>query len=148
MAKEQAAPAATLTLKRTFAAPRERVFRAWTDPKELARWFHPTPDHSTIVPELEFKVGGRYRLEIHHKGGNVHRLTGTYREIKPPEKVVFTWRWEQDPTSHESLVTVEFLDLGKSTEIALTHEQLPNVEERDKHSQGWNGCFEQLAKYL
>jgi uncharacterized protein YndB with AHSA1/START domain len=124
------------------------VFRAWTDPVALARWFHVSDEYSTLVPELDLRVGGKYRVEMHHKGGNVHKLFGTYREIKPPEKVAFTWSWENDPNRGESLVTVEFLDLGASTEIKLTHELLPNAEERGKHEHGWTGCLEQLAKYL
>jgi len=148
MAKEQLSPETTLKLRRTFQAPRERVFRAWTDAKELALWFGPSADYSAKVPELDLKVGGKYKLEMHHAGGNVHTVGGTYREIKPPEKIVFTWCWEQDPTAHESLVTIEFRDLGPSTEILLTHEQLPSVEEREKHGHGWNGCLDSLAKYL
>ena len=80
------------------------------------------------------------------KDGNIHRVSGTYLEIKPPEKVVFSWICE--PNVPDSIVTVEFRDLGQSTEIILTHERLPSVEERDKHSQGWNGCLDSLAKYL
>jgi|ERR1017187_8012189 uncharacterized protein YndB with AHSA1/START domain len=148
MAKEQMTTQPALQLKRTFQAPRDRVFRAWTDPKELALWFRASPDYSTRVPVLDFRVGGKYCLELRHKDGNVHRLAGTYREIKPPEKIVFTWRWEQDPNAYDSLVTVEFRDLGQSTEIALHHEQFPNVEECEKHNQGWNGCFDQFVKYL
>jgi uncharacterized protein YndB with AHSA1/START domain len=148
MAKEQMSTQPALQMKRTFQAPRDRVFRAWTDPKELALWFHVSRDYSTLVPELDLRVGGKYRLEMRHKGGNVHKLTGTYREIKPPEKIVFTWRWEADPSAHDSLVTVEFRDLGPSTEILLSHELLPSAEEREKHGHGWDGCFEQLAKYL
>lgn len=148
MAKEQMSTQPALQIKRTFQAPRDRVFRAWTDPKELALWFHVSADYSTLVPELDLRVGGKYRLEMHHKGGNVHKVVGLYREIKPPERIVFTWRWEADSTAHDSLVTVEFRDLGKSTEIALTHEQLPSAEEREKHGHGWNGCLEELAKYL
>jgi uncharacterized protein YndB with AHSA1/START domain len=148
MAKEQTSPTTALTLKRTFAAPREKVFRAWTDAKELARWFSPSTDYSTRVPELDLKVGGKYSVEMHHKGGNVHRLSGTYQEITPPERIVFTWSWEQGPGAQVTLVTVEFRDLGQSTEISLTHEQLPSLEERDKHSHGWNGCLGQLDKYL
>ena len=148
MAKEQLSPETTLKVRRTFPAPRARVFRAWTDPKELALWFAPSVEYSTKVPELDLKVGGKYRVEMHHKGGNINRVGGTYREINPPEKLVFTWRWENDPTAHESLVTVEFLDLGTSTEVLLTHVQLPNVEQREKHAQGWNGCLEQLGRYV
>ena len=148
MAKAQAAPETTLQLKRQFAAPRARVFRAWTDAKDLANWFAPSPDHSTVVTELDLRVGGKYRIEIRHKSGNVHTVTGAYREIAPPERVVYTWRWEADPTAHESLVTVEFEDLGPATEVTITHEQLPNAEERDKHNHGWVGCTDKLSKYL
>jgi uncharacterized protein YndB with AHSA1/START domain len=148
MAKEQMSAPPALQMKRTFQAPRERVFRAWTDPEELARWFGPSEDYHALVPTLELRVGGKYSLEIHHKGGNVHRVSGTYREIKPPEKIAFTWRWENDPTASESMVTLEFRDLGISTEILLTHEQLPNAEQRERHEQGWIGNMNQLGNYL
>ena len=148
MAKEQLSPETTLKVRRIFQAPRERVFRAWTDPLELGRWFAPCDEYSTLVPVLELQVGGKYCVEMHHQDGNVHRVSGTYREIKPPEKIVFTWLREQDPGREESLVTIEFLDLGPSTEIQLRHEQLPNAEQRDKHEHGWNGCIDLLANYL
>jgi uncharacterized protein YndB with AHSA1/START domain len=148
MVKEQITILPAVQLKRTFQAPREKVFSAWTDARQLARWFAPSPEYSTVVPELDLRVGGKYRIEIHHQGGNVHKLMGTYREIAPPEKVVFTWRWEDGPGANESLVTILFRDLGPSTEILLTHELLPSAEERGKHEHGWNGCLDQLAGYL
>ncbi len=148
MAKEQLSPETTLKLRRTFQASRERVFRAWTDPVELSRWFAPSEEYSTAVPVLDLQVGGKYTVEMHHSGGNVHRVSGTYREIKPPEKIVFTWHWEHDPGPDESLVTIEFLDLGPSTEILLTHDHLPNLEQRDKHEHGWEGCINSLTNYL
>jgi uncharacterized protein YndB with AHSA1/START domain len=148
MAKEQLSPETTLKVNRVFQAPRERVFRAWTDAKELAHWFAPSTDYSTRVPELDLRVGGKYKVEMHHKDGNVHTVSGSYREIRPPERIVFTWRWEGESGAHESLVTLEFLDLGPSTEILLTHEQLPSAEDRQKHEHGWNGCLAQLAAYV
>jgi len=148
MAETQTSPTTTLTLTRTFAAPRERVFRAWTDPKEMALWFAPSPDHSMVIAEYDFQVGGKYRFEVQHKSGNGRRIFGTYREIIPPEKLVFTWSWGEDAGAHVSVVTIEFRDLGKSTEITLTHEGLPSVEERDSHNQGWSGVFDQFANYL
>jgi uncharacterized protein YndB with AHSA1/START domain len=148
MAKEQMTILPAVQLKRTFQAPREKVFSAWTDARELARWFAPSAEYSTVIPELDFRVGGDYIIEMHHQGGKVHKLMGTYREIAPPKKVVFTWRWEDGPGANESLVTILFRDLGPSTEILLTHELLPSAEERGKHEHGWNGCLDQLASFL
>ena len=148
MDKAQTTANITFQMKRTFQAPRAKVFRAWTDRTELAQWFAPSAEYSTFVPELELRVGGRYRVEMHHKGGKVHGVSGTYQEIKPPEKVVFTWRWDGDAAPEHTVVTVEFQDLGNSTEVTLTHECLPNPEERGKHAHGWNGCLDQLAKFL
>lgn len=148
MAKEQLSPDTALTVRRTFQAPREKVFHAWTSAQALGQWFHPSAEYTTRVPELDLRVGGKYKVEMHHKDGNVHTVGGTYREIKPPEKIVFTWSWDRDPAAQESLVTIEFFDRGPSTEILLTHVQLPSSEEREKHTHGWNGCLEQLAGYV
>jgi uncharacterized protein YndB with AHSA1/START domain len=124
------------------------VFRAWTDAKEFALWFHPTPEHTTIITRLDVKVGGKYSLEMHHKGGDVHKLSGTYQQIKPPEKLSFTWRWADDPPGQETLVSLDFVDLGNATELVLAHGQFPDAETREKHNHGWNGCMEQLQNYL
>src|SRR5271165_4408282 len=135
MATPQSQPETALQLKRTFAAPRERVLRAWTDARQFAQWFGPSSDYKSIVTEMDLRVGGKYRLEMHHKGGNVHQLSGTYRLVKPPEKVVFTWHWQKDENEPDTLVTLEFRDLEGSTEVTLTHEHFQNSEERDKHNQ-------------
>ncbi len=148
MATPQSQPENSLQLKRTFAAPRDRVFRAWTDAREFAQWFHPSTDYKTVITRLDLRVGGKYSLEMHHKGGNIHRLSGAYEEVKPPEKLVFTWCWQQDETLMESLVTVTFKDLGGSTEVSLTHQNLLTAETREKHNQGWTGCLGQLDAYL
>lgn len=149
MATPQSQPQNSLQLRRTFAAPRERVFRAWTDAREFALWFHPTTDHTTVITKLDVKVGGKYSLEMHHKGGDVHKLSGTYQQIKPPEKLSFTWRWATDPPNQETLVSLDFLDKGNDvTEIVLLHGQFPDAETREKHNQGWNGCFDQFQNYL
>ncbi len=136
-----------LRLERTFAAPRERVFRAWTDAAELARWFAPTDGHTTKVIELEVRVGGRYRVEMHPPSGNVHTVTGTFREIRPPDRLVFTWAWEGKDMG-ETLVTLELQDRGGSTELVLTHELFPTQELRDQHNQGWDGCLSRLVKLV
>ncbi|HTP69829.1 MAG TPA: SRPBCC domain-containing protein [Dongiaceae bacterium] len=148
MATTQAQPETTLQIRRTFAAPRERVYRAWTDAKQFALWFHPTVEYTTIITQMDLRNGGAYKLEMHHKGGNVSKLEGRYKEVNPPEKLVFTWRWQHIEGSPETLVSVEFHDLGESTEILLKHSNFTTIEQRDKHNEGWTGCFVLLEKQL
>jgi len=139
----------TLRLKRIFNAPRDRVFRAWTDPKELKRWCAPTEEYTTPIAEVDLRVGGKYRIGM--KPGNqevMYVATGVYREVKPPEKLVFSWSWEGEPQSRETLVTLEFRDIGKSTELILLHEFFPDEATREKHNEGWIGCLNQLATRL
>ncbi len=79
---------------------------------------------------------------------------GEYREVNPPEKLVFTWIWEEMPLDISdwappvTLVTVEFFDCDGATEIVLTHEQFPDERMRDEHNNEWGGCIDRLAQYL
>jgi uncharacterized protein YndB with AHSA1/START domain len=137
----------TLEVRRTIAAPRERVFNAWTRAEELRRWFAPGP-LTTAVADVDLRVGGRYRVTMRGADGVEHTVTGVYQVIDPPQRLVYTWRWEGKPSAGESTVTVEFRDRGDSTEIVLRHEGLPNEKEIAEHSHGWNGCLEKLEKAL
>jgi uncharacterized protein YndB with AHSA1/START domain len=134
----------TLYLERTFAAPRQRVFRARTDPAELSRWFAPSDEHTTKVIMLDVRVGGGYRVEMHSPKGTVHTAMGSFREVQPPERLVFTWTWEGKDMG-ETLVTLEFQDRAGSTHLVLSHELFPTQELRDEHSRGWDGCLSRLA---
>ena len=138
----------TLIIKRTFDAPRVKVFEAWTKPELLKQWF--APDEAFVVPiaTLDLRLGGVYRIGMKPQDREaLHIATGVYREIKPPEKLVFTWSWEGEEPM-DTLVTVEFRDLGKVTEVMLKHEYFPDAQTRDKHSEGWTGCLELLGKML
>jgi uncharacterized protein YndB with AHSA1/START domain len=135
----------TLEIRRTLAAPRERVFSAWTRAEELRKWFAPGP-LTTAVAETDLRVGGRYRVIMRGPDGKEHTVTGVYQVIDPPKRLVFSWRWEDKPSAGESTVTVEFNERGKATEIVLRHEGLPSDKERADHEMGWNGCLEKLEK--
>ncbi len=143
----QAETQTTLRLTRTFAAPREKVFRAWTEAEALKRWFAPSDKYVTRIPVLEARPGGRYRIEMETEG-KVHTVVGTYREVKPAEKLVFTWKWETEPQHGDTLVTIEFFDHGEKTEVVLTHEKFPSEAARDEHNKGWTGCLDRLEKYV
>jgi uncharacterized protein YndB with AHSA1/START domain len=139
----------TLQIRRTFAASRGKVFQAWTTPEALEKWFAPSDEYTTKVLELDLCVGGRYRIEMRSPEGKIHCLVGAYREVKPPEKLVYTWSWEEGKKEFgETLVTVDFCDLGNATEIILTHEFFPTAGDRAEHEGGWAGCLNRLPKAL
>ncbi len=142
-------PPTTLRLARTFAAPRERVFKTWTEPEALKRWWGPH-GYETPSAVVDLKPGGTYRLGMRKlPDGQVFYLTGTYREVRPPERLVYTWRWEAEPEQGDTVVTVEFRDAGDSrTEVLLTHELFPSEKVRDDHNKGWSGCLDRLADAL
>ena len=137
----------TLEVRRTFAAPRERVFNAWTRSEELRKWFAPGP-LTTAVAEVDLRVGGRYKVTMRGPDGVEHTVVGVYRAIEPPKRLVYTWRWEDKPSAGESTVTVAFNEQGRSTEVVLRHEGLPNQKEIADHRHGWDGCLEKLEKVV
>ena len=75
-----------LSVERTIAAPPERVFDAFTQAQQLARWFGPTNEYGITVHALEARTGGRYRIEMRHSGGNVHVVAGVYEEVSRPSR--------------------------------------------------------------
>jgi uncharacterized protein YndB with AHSA1/START domain len=137
----------SLRVARTFPAPPDRIFKAWTRAEELKRWSCP-PDATVALAEVDLRVGGRFRIHMVGGTGIEHRVVGEYREIDPPHRLVYTWQWETDAHPTETLVTVEFLQRPGGTEVVLTHERFPTTESRDQHQHGWGGCLEHLGKAL
>ena len=158
MATAKQTPEFTLEIRRTFAAPREKVFAAWAEREQLEQWMcKDVSAHVVIHHEQDIRTGGRYLMEVRDAGkGEVYWGQGVYREVKPPEKIVFTWAWTKTkpggaqlhPESPETQVTVEFFARGNATEVVLTHATFATAKLRDEHNQGWNGCFDMLAKVL
>lgn len=133
-----------LRIERLYTASPERLYEAWTRPEWISRWFAPTPEHTVVVPIFEPEIGGRYRLEFHHSGGNVHIVEGVFRELTPGRRIAMTWGWVHREFPDDTLVTVELTPEGSGTRLVLTHEHLPTVEEQQHHGQGWIGCLARL----
>jgi uncharacterized protein YndB with AHSA1/START domain len=138
---------AVVRMRRTFDASRDEVFRAWTDPEEFKRWWGPGL-FTTPSAEIDLRPGGRYEVVMQPPDGGALLLTGEFREVVPPERLVYTWRWDIGvPDIQESLVTVEFLDRGDATEVVLVHEHAAGSE-LDPYQMGWESGLEKLAGLL
>ncbi len=140
--------AEALRLSRRLKAPREAVFRAFTDPGALAKWFGPEGVQVTDV-EVDLRAGGAYSMVFGETDGESHGLSGVYREISPPERLVMTWVWDHGVMAGvDTLVTIEFGAAGAETDLTLTHEKLPSRNAVDMHNQGWTSSFKCLDQSI
>jgi uncharacterized protein YndB with AHSA1/START domain len=140
-----------LRLSRRFAAPRERVFDAWTNPSVLERWWAAAPTWESPAAEVELRPGGRYRLSMRDtESGVVQTVGGAYTEVRPPDRLAYTWTWEGGPElmrgSEDTLVVVDFVEDGDGTEVVLTHRGFADERIRDLHAGGWSGCLDNLER--
>jgi uncharacterized protein YndB with AHSA1/START domain len=140
-----------LVIKRVLDAPRSLVFAAWIDEKQAAQWWGPK-GFTTITTEMDVRVGGKWRRRMRSPEGTEHHSRGFYREIVEPERLVFTFSWEQGGVlghGPETLVTLTFADLGGDrTELTLKQEAFETTLARDAHYHGWSGCLDRFVEYL
>lgn len=135
----------SVLVEKQFAADVARVYAAWTDPKLFAQWMGPGNVKVKDI-SIDLKVGGKYRLTMVTDQGD-QIVGGEYLEIVPNEKLVFTWVWEREGAD-QTQVTVDFKGVGGGTLLKLNHEHNSSPEAAEHHKQGWNGCFENLEKFL
>lgn len=138
-----------LVLTRVFDAPRELVFKAWTEREHVIHWMAP---RGFTIPscEADLRPGGAWSCSMRPTQGPDLLVQGVYREIVVPERLVFTHAWLDDKgkPGHETLVTVTFAERGGKTAVTLRQAVFESVESRDGHRGGWTECFDLLAEHL
>jgi len=153
-AQAQRVPDFTLRVERSFAASCARLFRLWVEPEAIQKWFvHHAPVHWSHAPTVEATRGGHYSWSVANDDDQreVFAFHGTYREVKPSKRIVFTWEWTVLPIAGvngpgKTLVTVEFFQQGNSARIVLTQANLPSEAAREAHQRGWERCLDGIAK--
>lgn len=147
---------ATLIIKRTLNAPQERAFRAWTSPEAIQQWMRPDPAMVVPLVNMDLRVGGKFRIQMKDPDGEFFTAVGEFREIKAPERLVYTWDWEEDGSGTEfgelegktSLITIEFFKRGDKTDFVMTHSRFATVQSRDNHANGWSNGVDSFAKFV
>jgi uncharacterized protein YndB with AHSA1/START domain len=134
----------SLTMKRRLKATPAEVWRAWTDPKLLTRWFGPE-NVETIEAELDPQVGGVYRIVMLENTGQSHQVSGSYQEVVENERLVFSWSWVTTP-ERVSRVIVTLKPEGDETILTLLHEKLFDEQAVKGHTHGWTGSLVKLEE--
>jgi uncharacterized protein YndB with AHSA1/START domain len=139
----------TLRIERTFRAPAAAVFAAWTSADVLRRWWPAGPGWDTPVAEVDLRVGGRLRLVMRNPDGDEFGGEGQYVEINPPDRLVFTWHWDNPEVGEGAqVVEVTFAENPDSTTtVVLVNHGLTEAEEQS-HREGWQLSFDNLDEAL
>ncbi|MGE5640005.1 MAG: SRPBCC family protein [Clostridia bacterium] len=137
-----------LVLERTFAVAPEKVWRAWTQPEAISRWFGPGGPQPVSRAELDVRPGGRFRICFGGADGNEHEAAGVYKEVVPNRKLVFTWTWPRTTPERESVVTITLEKAGEGTRFVFRHEQFFDETVRDNHKRGWTETLAKLEQFL
>lgn len=136
-----------LQLERTYRAPAQAVFDAWTSEEVMRRWFHGEHAWETPVAQVDLRLGGNVRVvmrdpvkDVEYGGG------GHYTEIDPPHRLAFTWAWDED--GRETLIELDFEESDGETTVRLTHNGLRDEEAVRSHEGGWSACLDNLEEVL
>ncbi len=143
----------TVAITRVFDAPRELVWRAWTDPKMMAQWFGPR-GFTSSVPELDVRVGGGLRIVMHGPDGNDYPMKGVFREVTPPQRLVFSNIAVDNDGNHllEGETTVTFSEQGGQTTLTVKSHAVGKVplapQMLSGMEAGWTQSIDKLGELL
>jgi uncharacterized protein YndB with AHSA1/START domain len=138
-----------LLITRVFDAPRSLVFKAWTEPERIKQWWGPR-GAVTLSCEMDFRPGGLWRTRSKASDGREYVSRSVFREIVEPERLVFTYAWEdaEGKPKHETLVTITFVEQNRKTVLTFQQGVFESVTSRDAHEEGWREFFDLLSEYL
>ena len=138
---------ATLEMERTFAAPAQAVFDAWTSEEVMRRWWHAEHDWETSEASVDLRVGGEVRVVMRDPAADAeYGGGGRYTEIDPPRRLAFTWLWDDNPT--RMLIEIDFEEADGATLVRFTHSGLWDEEAVRSHESGWSRAFDNLDRWV
>ena len=144
--QQQQAPA-EVRIDRHYPFAAEKVWRAWTEPQALSRWFGTARPGAVTEAEVDLRVGGRYRIVSKLPDGETHDVSGVYQEVVPHSRLVFTWAWRSTP-DRVSRVSIDFVARDGGTALRFVHDRFFDDHARINHERGWQPVFDQLDAYL
>lgn len=137
------------TITRTFDAPRDMVWRAWTDPEEVVHWWHPrgltTPRESVT---FDFRVGGQYAYTMVASDGTEYPTVGEYLEITGPERLVMTWGDPARRGEPQPVLEITLVDRGETTEMTFVVRGIEAGPGDEDVYDGWDSAFDVLVEHL
>ena len=138
----------SLTIVRLIKARPQIVFDALVTAEGISQWWGPDAG-PVLVSESDPRVGGRFRVRFRMLDSTEHESSGEFLEIRPPERVVMSWRWKgglEDPG--ESRIEITLSAVPGGTQLTFTHSLLHDADSRRSHAEGWSGSLDKLELHL
>ena len=139
--------ARVVRIERTFDAPAEDVFDAWTSEEVIRRWFIPAAGWQEPSAEVELRVGGKIRVVMRDPDGEPVEAGGEYTRIERPHRLAFTWTFDDDP-SNQQMIELEFTEREGVTTVLFVNSDISEKQRRDAQYDGWSTCFDNLKLVL
>ncbi|MGH7719513.1 MAG: SRPBCC domain-containing protein [Gemmatimonadaceae bacterium] len=146
-ASTRGSDARELVITRVFDAPRDLVWKAWTERDRAIQWWGPK-DFTVPLLELDPRPGGAWRAVMRSPEGQEYPQHGVFKEIVPPERLVFTLIWDNDGPGSEMLVTITFVERGGKTEMTFRKGPFTSTEWQKGEEEGWNEAFDRLEAFV
>jgi uncharacterized protein YndB with AHSA1/START domain len=134
-------------IERTFDAPAEDVFDAWTSEEVIRRWFVPAQGWQEPSAEVDLRVGGTVRVVMRDPSCAPVEASGEYTEIDRPNRLAFTWTFDDDP-ANQQLIEIEFTERDGTTTVVFVNSNISEERRRDAQDDGWSTCFDNLERVL
>ena len=139
--------AQVVRIERTYDAPAEDVFDAWTSEEVIGRWFRPARGWQEASAEVDLRVGGSIRVVMRTPDGEPVEAGGEYTLIERPSRLAFTWTFEDDP-SNEQLIELEFTERDGATTVLFVNSNISERRRRDQQYDGWSTCLDEMERVL
>ena len=139
--------ARVVRIERTFDAPAEDVFDAWTSEEVIRRWFIPATGWQEPSAKVELRVGGKIRVVMRDPDGDPVEAGGEYTRIERPHRLAFTWTFDDDP-SNQQMIELEFTEREGVTTVLFVNSDISEKQRRDAQYDGWSTCFDNLKLVL
>ncbi|MEP7322881.1 MAG: SRPBCC domain-containing protein [Saprospiraceae bacterium] len=136
----------TILIKKIFNASLEEVWKAWTDPEYIMKWFGSDPNGKVLKASIDVKPDGHFEITFQDSDSTEHTCTGVYKDVQILKKLAFTWMWKNEP-GVESFVTILFQTEGYSTRMHFEHAGT-GTESKHGYYQGWLDTFSKLDRVL
>jgi uncharacterized protein YndB with AHSA1/START domain len=135
--------ARVVRIERTFDAPAEDVFDAWTSPEVIRRWFKPAQGWQEPSAEVDLRVGGTIRVVMRTPEGEPVEAGGEFTLIERPHRLAFTWTFDDDP-SNQQMIELEFTERDGATSVLFVNSNISEEKRRDQQYDGWSTCLDNM----